>query len=409
MHLPKHDLIIKRWIMIHLRSLVMVCVFLAFLTMPALAQDSLNENHSTLIKTNNTFLEYVDINLLLRSSLDIPLGSDAPPAAFRMKEARFEVRGDLPTIPLAYRVRFRLNRTLEQRTFDNSPGAIDIALVDYQFGKRKNWVVSVGKQAAYVGSWEFENNPTYEYEYSEFVGSQLNLFAMGVRLGYQVSPTQTLHLQVQNTFNESFDRLYEISGYDKNGRAASRLPFGVILAWQGKFFGDKLQTFYSGNLSQEAKNEVNQSVVLGHKWNLGTFTGYLDLHTSNFGVDYVNIASPSINNYLHPPIRTYASNINYKAAILRMNYEFLPRFFLTAKFFFETASDRKDKIIGKNFRDNIGLLGGLEFQPVKSQNMRMFGYFFNNQKKYNGVVGTANPDISSNMVSVGFFYFVNVL
>ncbi|MCW3467821.1 porin [Chitinophaga nivalis] len=395
--------------MMHLRSFVMLCVFLAFFITPARAQDSLKEQRSTLIKTNNTFLDYVDINLLLRSSLDIPLGGDAPPAAIRMKEMRFEVRGDLPTIPLAYRLRFRLNRTSEQRAFDNAPGAIDIALVDYQFGKRKNWVVSVGKQAAYVGSWEFENNPTYEYEYSEFVNNQLNLFAMGIRLGYQISPTQTVHLQVQNTFNESFDRLYELSGYNKTGRTASKLPLGLILAWQGKFFGDKLQTFYSGNLSQVAKNEVNQSLVLGHKWNLKSFTGYLDLHTSNFGVDYVNIASPSINNYRNNPVRTYASDINYKAAILRLNYEFVPRFFLTAKFFFETASDRKDNTIGKNFRDNIGLLGGLEFQPIKSQNMRMFGYFFNNQKKYHGVVGAANPDISSNMVSLGFFYFVNVL
>lgn len=384
-------------------------MLLAFFNKQARAQDSLKEKRSTLIKTNHTFLEYVDINLLLRSSLDIPLGSDAAPAALRMKEARFEVRGDLPTIPLAYRLRFRLNRTSEQRSFDNSPGAIDIALVDYQFGHRKNWVVSVGKQAAYVGSWEFENNPTYEYEYSEFVNNQLNLFAMGIRLGYQISPTQTVHLQVQNTFNESFDRLHELSGYDKNGLAAARFPFGLILAWQGKFFGDKLQTFYSGNLSQVAKNEVNQSVVLGHKWDLKSFTGYLDLHTSNFGVDYANIASPSINNYRNTPVRTYASNINYKAAILRLNYEFIPRLFLTAKFFFETASDRKDKTIGKNFRDNIGLLGGLEFQPVKSQNMRMFGYFFNNQKKYNAVVGTANPGTSGNMVSLGFFYFVNVL
>lgn len=369
--------------------------------------DSANTSEP-IIKNKPAILENVHMNFLLRSSMEIPNGDEQ--SRIKMNEARFEVLGTI--VPdLDFRVRWRINQSHNPKSQDNSPGSLDIASVNYKFGKDKKWSINVGKQAAFVGSWEFEMNPTFEYQYSEFVNYQTNIFMMGIKLGYQVNENHSFHVQLHNTYNETFAAQHANTGYFTDGQKGAKTPMGVYVSWLGKLFDQKYHTFWSYNVSQFASGETNHKFALGNKVVLDRFHAYLDVQSSNLAMDYVNIASPSVNAYRGsvnpgtPPV--FARDINYKSAILRVDYEFVPRWFVTAKGYYESASQSGNNNVGKNFRENIGYLGGLEFKPIQSQQMKLFAYYFNNQVKFNNQVASANTEVRNNLFSVGVLYFVN--
>ncbi|MBV7530927.1 porin [Chitinophaga sp. sic0106] len=364
---------------------------------------------SVLITNKPALLQNVHMNVLLRSSLEIPDGDKQ--SSLRLNEARLEFMGTI--VPdLDFRIRYRLNRSQAQRDLDNAPGSLDHASVNYKFGHQKKWSVNVGKQAAYVGNWEFETNPTYEYQYSEFVNYQTNLFLMGMRLGYQVNKNHGFFLQLHNTYNNSFKTTYTNAGYAADGLKGAKNPMGVYASWLGKLFDQKLHTFWSYDIAQYASGKTNHAVALGNKIVLKKLKGYLDLQWASMPVDYVNIASPSINKYqqgLNPAYTPgFARDINYKGAVLRLDYEFVPGWFITTKGIYETSSQTKDgSPLGKNFRENIGVLAGFEYKPIASQNMKLFGYYYNNQVKYRNVMADANERQRSSLFAVGMLYLVN--
>ncbi|MCW3464924.1 OprO/OprP family phosphate-selective porin [Chitinophaga nivalis] len=390
-------------------SFVCLSGYLFAQTAPVPASDTTKEVSAPLIKKRPEALQNVHMNFLLRSSLEIPDGDKQ--SAMRLNEARIEVLGTI--LPdLDFRIRYRLNRSQVQRDLDNAPASLDIASVNYKFGNGKKWSVNVGKQAAYVGNWEFETNPTYEYQYSEFVNFQTNLFLMGVRLGYQVNKNHGFFLQLHNTYNNAFNTTYTNAGYAADGLKGSKTPMGVYASWLGKMFDQKLHTFWSYDIAQYASGKTNHAVALGNKVVLNKLKGYLDLQWAAMAVDYVNIASPSVNKYqqrLHPDFTpAFARDINYKGAVLRLDYEFVPGWFITTKGIFESASQTKNSAApGKNFRQNIGLLAGLEYKPIASQNMKLFGYYYNNQVKYRNVIADANAHQRSSLFAVGVLYLVN--
>lgn len=353
----------------------------------------------------------IHINFLLRSSLEIP--DDSRPASIKMNEVRVEVLGTI--LPdLEYRFRYRLNRSHTTTSQDNAAAAIDIASVNYKFGKNKDWSVNVGKQAAFVGSWEFEHNPTYEYQYSEFIGKQTNIFLMAIKLGYQVNQNHAFYLQVHNTYNEDFSNIHSKTGYSTNGLKSAKTPMGIYAVWQGKLFDEKLRTFWSYNLSKYAEGDLNHAVALGQKLQLRKFQAYLDIQSATLNADYPDIASPAINNYnnLLAPGTTpvFARDINYKGIVLRLDYEFLPKWFLTAKGFYETAGYSNNNVdLKNNFRQNIGYLTGLEFKPFADKNFKIFGYYFNNVVQFRQGVATANTREELNLFSAGLLYFINAL
>lgn len=354
--------------------------------------------------------EKIDVNFLFRSSVEFPRGAQNQ-SAVKLNEARFEVKGDI-TPNLAYRIRYRLNRSTAPRSLDDASGSIDHANITYRFGNNRKWHLTAGKQAAYVGSWEFERNPTFEYQYTEYVNRQLNIFLLAMKLGYDINKNHSLHLQLHNTHNENFNTAHNAAGYNTNGLAPSKTPFGIYAAWLGKMLDGRWETFYSYNVSQFAKSKTNYAVSIGNKVVLDRFGAYLDLQSTNMAVDYTNIASPSVNKYqASSPIfvPAFAQDINYKTAVLRMDYEFVPKWFITAKGFYETASHRTNSNIGSNFRENIGYLAGLEYKPVARQEMRLFTYYYNNTSCYNNAVAGINTNQNLHLFAVGVLYFVNAL
>ena len=165
-----------------------------------------------------------ELNLYLRSSLEYPTSGDEQ-ASLKMNEARIEVNGSA-TPNLSYRVRYRLNEPQLPNSLDNAPTSLDLALVEYGFGPSAKYSLTVGKQAAMVGSWEFENNPTYEYQYSFFINNQVNIFLLAANLGYQINDDHSVYVQLHNTFDDDFDERHAQFGRETALRGRILRPCG---------------------------------------------------------------------------------------------------------------------------------------------------------------------------------------
>lgn len=329
-------------------------------------------------------LKNVDINLLLRSSYES--SSSSATNGFKMNESRLEIRGKVVK-DLEFRMRTRLNRTSDNQTstIDGTTGALDYALLSYKFGEKRNWEVAVGKQNNMMGSWEFEKNPTFEYKYSDVVGGYNSLFGFGARVGYSLDSNHTFTIQAQNASNSAVSSV----------GTKSKTPLLVQAVWQGNFFDKKLRTWYSVGTSKVEEGKDNFHLSLGNKVVLGDFEAYLDLATTNF----------AYNHYSSRYGTTLPTNV--KSAVLRLDYKFLPKWNVTAKGFYETASGRKENTLGSNFRTNTGYMFGLEFLPVAKQNFRFFAYYYGNDVKTKSL-GISNT-VNSNVFAVGALWNVNVL
>lgn len=340
-----------------------------------------------------------NINFLLRTEVQSPPDKDGQ-ATISLPESRFEILGKI--LPdLEYRVRYRLNGNFNSNSLDKSPGALDIAYILYRFGEDKKFSLTAGKQAAFVGNWEFETNPTFEYQYSEHVNYQLNIFLLAMKLGYQVNENHSFHVQIHNTVNGSFQEQLNKFGFTPDGLEASKYPFGVYFSWLGKLFDNKLNTFWSYNMSQFASGKMNHSFGIGNKVILGKFQSYLDFSYTNYKVDHPGLASRSINSFAGNNF--FARDVNYFTTVMRVDYSITPKWIITAKGIYEKSS--KSEI---NFeRKNTSLVVGIENKPFKSQDMKFFAYFYNNDLSAD--LGNSNTNNNKSFFSVGALYFIRAM
>lgn len=389
-----------------------VCGYFSLFAQEANTNNTLYEkllDQGEQIENSNNF----DINFLLRSSLNFSnTVANTDVSHLRLDESRFELMGDINE-KVSFRFRYRMNRSQAHKDLDNSPGALDIAALQYKFGKDYKWQLTFGKQAAEVGSWEFENNPTYEYHYTEYVDNILNLFLVAAKLGYEFLPNQILSLQLHNTYNQSFANGFAASGYQLDGLTPSSTPVGVYTSWRGGFADNKFRTFYTLNISEYAEGEVNRAVSLANKLALPRFSAYLDLQTTYKAIDFVNIVSSVYNvvEGFQGNAMRYARDVQYNTAVLRLDYEFIPKWYVTTKFWYESASMKDNARLGNNFRNKFGYWVGLEFKPLDDQNLRFFANYFSISTYLNGDAEMVynDPSTHDGIFSVGFLYFINAL
>lgn len=355
----------------------------------------------------DNFLNNTDINFLLRSSLEVPQG-EGNPSVFKQNEARMQVTGKINP-DLAYNVRFRLNRNTSPLS-DNAPSSLDYASLEYTFGKDKKWAVTLGKQAIFVGSWEYEKNPTYEYTYSNYLIKQLNLFAVGGKLAYSPNKNNNFQLYVFNANNNSFSTLHENAKYAKNQLKASKYPLGFNFVWRGNLWNNKLKTLYSLHTSQIAEGKQNYGISIGNKLVLPKFEAYLDIQHNNSAVDYANMISPVINKYNTTQVAGYqnifAEKVQYQSAVFRADYSITPKWIVTGKTGIENINSNT---LGNNMSHHYMNLIGLEFKPFEKQNFRFFAYFHNDSYKYNDKFKNIQQNTSKNTIAVGVLYLMNIL
>ena len=320
--------------------------------------------------------------------------------AFKMRQLRIEMKGNINNW-LSYRYRQRLNRSNDGGgMIDNVPTSIDYAGIGIKLNNRFN--LFAGKQCTAYGGIEFDLNPIDIYEYSDMIENMSN-FMTGLNIGYNLTSTQQLNLQILNSRNGSFDSTYGITENEEGklpDLKSGKLPLVYTLNWNGTF-NDIFKTRWSASILNEAKSK-NMYYALGNELNLDKFNMFLDFMYAQEGID----RNGTITGIVGRPGGHNAFDTGYLSVVTKLNYRFLPKWNVFVKGMYETASVTKstEDIAKGNYRTSWGYLAGVEYYPMET-NLHFFltyvgrSYNFTSRAK---ILGQEN--YSTNRISVGFIW-----
>ena len=320
--------------------------------------------------------------------------------AFKMRQLRIEMKGNINNW-LSYRYRQRLNRSNDGGgMIDNVPTSIDYAGIGIKLNNRFN--LFAGKQCTY-GGIEFDLNPIDIYEYSDIIENMSN-FMTGLNIGYNLTSTQQLNLQILNSRNGSFDSTYGITENEEGklpDLKSGKLPLVYTLNWNGTF-NDIFKTRWSASILNEAKSKNMYYYALGNELNLDKFNMFLDFMYAQEGID----RNGTITGIVGRPSGHNVFDTGYLSVVTKLNYRFLPKWNVFVKGMYETASVTKstEDIAKGNYRTSWGYLAGVEYYPMET-NLHFFltyvgrSYNFTSRAK---ILGQEN--YSTNRISVGFIW-----
>lgn len=321
--------------------------------------------------------------------------------AFKMRQLRIEMKGNINNW-LSYRYRQRLNRSNDGGgMIDNVPTSIDYAGIGIKLNNRFN--LFAGKQCTAYGGIEFDLNPIDIYEYSDIIENMSN-FMTGLNIGYNLTSTQQLNLQILNSRNGSFDSTYGITENEEGklpDLKSGKLPLVYTLNWNGTF-NDIFKTRWSASILNEAKSKNMYYYALGNELNLDKFNMFLDFMYAQEGID----RNGTITGIVGRPGGHNVFDTGYLSVVTKLNYRFLPKWNVFVKGMYETASVTKstEDIAKGNYRISWGYLAGVEYYPMET-NLHFFltyvgrSYNFTSRAK---ILGQEN--YSTNRISVGFIW-----
>lgn len=321
--------------------------------------------------------------------------------AFKMRQLRIEMKGNINNW-LSYRYRQRLNRSNDGGgMIDNVPTSIDYAGIGIKLNNRFN--LFAGKQCTAYGGIEFDLNPIDIYEYSDIIENMSN-FMTGLNIGYNLTSTQQLNLQILNSRNGSFDSTYGITENEEGklpDLKSGKLPLVYTLNWNGTF-NDIFKTRWSASILNEAKSKNMYYYALGNELNLDKFNMFLDFMYAQEGID----RNGTITGIVGRPGGHNVFDTGYLSVVTKLNYRFLPKWNVFVKGMYETASVTKstEDITKGNYRTSWGYLAGVEYYPMET-NLHFFltyvgrSYNFTSRAK---ILGQEN--YSTNRISVGFIW-----
>ena len=321
--------------------------------------------------------------------------------AFKMRQLRIEMKGNINNW-LSYRYRQRLDRSNDGGgMIDNVPTSIDYAGIGIKLNDRFN--LFAGKQCTAYGGIEFDLNPIDIYECSDMIENMSN-FMTGLNIGYNLTSTQQLNLQILNSRNGSFDSTYGITENEEGklpDLKSGKLPLVYTLNWNGTF-NDIFKTRWSASILNEAKNKNMYYYALGNELNLDKFNMFLDFMYAQEGID----RNGTITGIVGRPGGHNVFDTGYLSVVTKLNYRFLPKWNVFVKGMYETASVTKstEDIAKGNYRTSWGYLAGVEYYPMET-NLHFFltyvgrSYNFTSRAKILG-----QEDYSTNRISVGFIW-----
>ncbi|MEG2854962.1 porin [Bacteroides sp.] len=342
-----------------------------------------------------------NLYLNMQAGFDARFRNGFDEGAFKVQQLRIEMKGNINDW-LSYRYRQRLNRSNDgNNMIDNLPNSIDWAGIGIKLSPK--FSLFAGKQGVAYGGFEYDLNPIEIYEYCDLL-ENLSGFMTGVNLGYNVTPSQQLNLQILDSRNNSFNDTYGITA-DALGNLpdlkSSKLPLIYTLNWNGNF-NNVFKTRWSASLMSESSNKNLYYYALGNELNLGKFNMYLDFMYSQEGID----RNGTISNIVGRPENHNTFNTGYLAVVSQLNYRFLPKWNVFVKGIYDTASVTKasDGVEKGNYRTSWGYLTGLEYYPMET-NLHFFltyvgrSYDFTARAKALG-----QENYSTNRISVGFIW-----
>lgn len=345
---------------------------------------------------------------------------------FYNKNLRIEMTGWL-TDNLYYRFRHRLNKTDAPMSEDNFAKATDYMMVGWKFND--TWSIQGGKKCQALGSFEFDENPMFIYQYSD-MEDNVDSSKGALNLLYNPSKTQQFSAEVSNTYNgklaDEFGANAQVTtGKMVNDGAAggkklevealekSNSPLTYSVGWNGKFFDNKLQTRWSYSHRTQAKGKYSRFFRFGQRLNLSKLQWYVDYNHTYDDLDRMKIASKEIVNEMVNSIspdseengysNLYLSKVRYQGIVTKMNWQFAKDWNLMLKGMWETASATKDEKF-KNYRTAYGYIGSLEYYPARKQkqDLRFFLAYVGRKYDYSKKCGL--KDYNTDRIELGMMY-----
>lgn len=345
---------------------------------------------------------------------------------FYNKNLRIEMTGWL-TDNLYYRFRHRLNKTDAPMSEDNFAKATDYMMVGWKFND--TWSIQGGKKCQALGSFEFDENPMFIYQYSD-MEDNVDSSKGALNLLYNPSKTQQFSAEVSNTYNGKLADEFGANAQVTTGKVVndgavggkklevealekSNSPLTYSVGWNGKFFDNKLQTRWSYSHRTQAKGKYSRFFRFGQKLNLSKLQWYVDYNHTYDDLDRMKIASKEIVNEMVNCISSdpeengytnlYLNKVRYQGIVTKMNWQFAKDWNLMLKGMWETASATKDEKF-KNYRTAYGYIGSLEYYPARKQkqDLRFFLAYVGRKYDYSKKCGL--KDYNTDRIELGMMY-----
>ena len=356
---------------------------------------------------------------------------------FYNKNLRIEMTGWL-TDNLYYRFRHRLNKTDAPMSEDNFAKATDYMMVGWKFND--TWSIQGGKKCQALGSFEFDENPMFIYQYSD-MEDNVDSSKGALNLLFTPSKDQQFSAEVSNTYNGKLaDEFGENAKVTARGHVMqggitqlevedlekSNSPLAYSLGWNGKFFDGKFQTRWSYTFRTQAKGKYSRFFRFGQKLNLKKLQWYVDYNYTYDDLDRMKIASNELrNNILSRTIplsetnetsatvasetgsedysNLYLSKVRYQGIVTKMNWQFAKDWNLMLKGMWETASTTKIEEY-KHYRKAYGYIGSLEYYPARKekQDLRIFLAYVGRKYDYSKRCGL--KDYNTDRIELGIMY-----
>ncbi|HBF05076.1 MAG TPA: porin [Prevotella sp.] len=333
---------------------------------------------------------------------------------FYNKNLRIEMTGWL-TDNLYYRFRHRLNKTDAPMSEDNFAKATDYMMVGWKFND--TWSIQGGKKCQALGSFEFDENPMFIYQYSD-MEDNVDSSKGALNLLFNPSKDQQFSAEVSNTYNsklaDEFGENAKITArgnVEKGGSTQlevedlekSNSPLAYSLGWNGKFFDGKFQTRWSYTFRTQAKGKYSRFFRFGQKLNLEKLQWYVDYNYTYDDLDRMKIASNELRDFISSNSNLYLSKVRYQGIVTKMNWQFAKDWNLMLKGMWETASTTKMEEY-KNYRKAYGYIGSLEYYPARKekQDLRIFLAYVGRKYDYSKRCGL--KDYNTDRIELGIMY-----
>lgn len=325
-----------------------------------------------------------------------------------------------------YRFRQRLNKSNEMQSEDQFAKATDYMMVGWKFND--HWRIQGGKKCQALGSFEFDENPLFIYQYSDIEGN-VDSSKGAVNLLYNVTPNQQFSAEVSNTYNGKLKDEFGEDAKISNGTVnadnntidiaqleKSNTPFAYSVGWNGSFLDGKLQTRWSYTLRTQAKHKYSRFLRLGQKLNLNNLQCYVDYNMTYDDLDRMKIVTGEVadalaandNSSTQTTSTIYAGKVRYEGVVAKMNWQFAPDWNLMLKGMYETASMTKSEQFG-NYRTALGYVGSIEYYPARKQKQNMRLFLAYTGRKYNYSKASQIADYNTNRIELGMLYRMKLL
>lgn len=262
---------------------------------------------------------------------------------------------------IRYRVRHRLNRSGETMR-DSFTSATDHAWIAIDLGARKQWTLTVGKQSAEFGTFEYDYNQADIY-LGTMCFNDLDTYKTGINATYRLKE-QTLHFQVINSDEPQF------ASHEYRNKS-----LGFNFMWEGKLFDGVVNTRCGYSIFMHDKSKYYNWITPGIQININKFTSEIDYYYGQRNMDYGSMVDNENIGLKYVRDQSLAINLKYNFGKWRPSVK-------------GTWNQRYDKNIGNTAYQSFGAQAAIEFYPFEHKrvkDLRFHASYYYNDTSFKGI------------------------